>query len=68
MGYTTVTHESSFRQLASDFRNTTVVCPILALSGISIPMNLLVELITGRLLRDKKEGVPSPLQCHEDRR
>jgi BASS family bile acid:Na+ symporter len=34
------------------FPGTDVVVPILAFSGISIPMNMLFALITGRMLRD----------------
>jgi BASS family bile acid:Na+ symporter len=34
------------------FPGTDVVLPILAFSGISIPMNMLFALITGRMLRD----------------
>jgi BASS family bile acid:Na+ symporter len=34
------------------FPGTDVIAPILAFSGISIPMNMLFALITGRMLRD----------------
>jgi hypothetical protein len=34
------------------FPGTEVVAPILAFSGISIPMNMLFALITGRMLCD----------------
>jgi len=37
---------------ANYFHGTDVVVPILAFSGISIPMNMLFALITGRMLRD----------------
>jgi BASS family bile acid:Na+ symporter len=37
---------------AHSFPGTDVMVPILAFSGISIPMNMLFALITGRMLRD----------------
>lgn len=39
------------------FPGTEVVAPILAFSGISIPMNMLFALITGRTLRDTEASV-----------
>jgi predicted Na+-dependent transporter len=41
----------------SYFPHTAVVVPILAFSGISIPMNMLFALITGRALRDTEASV-----------
>jgi BASS family bile acid:Na+ symporter len=38
------------------FSGTEVVTPILAFSGISIPLNMLLALITGFTLRDTKES------------
>ncbi|MBI3797381.1 MAG: bile acid:sodium symporter [Deltaproteobacteria bacterium] len=43
------------------FPGTAVVVPILAFSGISIPMNMVFALITGRTLRDTEASV-SPVE------
>jgi BASS family bile acid:Na+ symporter len=42
----------SYAIAAHYFPGTDVIAPILAFSGISIPMNMLFALITGRMLRD----------------
>ena len=47
---------------AHSFPGTDVVVPILAFSGISIPLNMLFALITGRLLRDTEERARPALQ------
>jgi BASS family bile acid:Na+ symporter len=47
---------------ANYFPGTDVVVPLLAFSGISIPMNMLFALITGRLLRDTEERARPALQ------
>jgi BASS family bile acid:Na+ symporter len=44
------------------FPGTDVVVPLLAFSGISIPMNMLFALITGRLLCDTEERARPALQ------
>ena len=44
------------------FPGTAVLAPILALSGISIPMNMLFALITGRMRRDT-EGSTRPVEA-----
>jgi predicted Na+-dependent transporter len=38
------------------FPGTEVLAPILAFSGISIPMNMVFAVVTGRTLRDKEEN------------
>ena len=50
-----LSHRTKFLQNSREanyFPGTAVVVPILAFSGISIPMNMLFALITGRTLRD----------------
>jgi hypothetical protein len=47
---------------ANYFPGTDVVIPILAFSGIPIPLNMLFALITGRALRDTK-GSGGPLKA-----
>ena len=38
------------------FPGTDVLAPILAFSGISIPMNMVFAIVTGRALRDKEKN------------
>jgi len=38
---------------SSYFTGTEVTVPMLAFSGIMIPMNMVFALVTGRMLRDK---------------
>ncbi|HTN71674.1 MAG TPA: bile acid:sodium symporter [Methylomirabilota bacterium] len=45
-----------FPLAATYFPGTEVLAPILAFSGISIPMNMVFALVTGRLLRDKEKN------------
>ena len=47
---------------ANYFPGTEVVAPILAFSGLSIPMNMLFALITGRTLRDT-EASAKPVEA-----
>jgi hypothetical protein len=44
------------------FPGTEVMAPILAFSGISIPMNMVFALVTGRMLRDPV-GSPKPMEA-----
>jgi hypothetical protein len=44
------------------FPGTAVLAPILAVSGRSIPMNMLFALITGRMRRDT-EGSTRPVEA-----
>jgi len=44
------------------FPGTEVMAPILAFSGISIPMNMVFALVTGRMLRDLVDR-PKPMEA-----
>ena len=45
-----------FPLAANYFPGTDVLAPILAFSGISIPMNMVFAIVTGRVLRDKEKN------------
>ena len=47
---------------ASYFAATDVAVPMLAFSGIMIPMNMVFALLTGRMLRDPADG-PAPVRA-----
>jgi BASS family bile acid:Na+ symporter len=49
-----------FPLAANYFPGTEVLAPILAFSGISIPMNMVFAIVTGRALRDKEQN-PNPI-------
>jgi BASS family bile acid:Na+ symporter len=58
-----------FPLAANYFPGTEVLAPILAFSGISIPMNMVFAIVTGRALKDKEknaEPMAAPLIAEEE--